>query len=162
MIFPLFVCFDLGFHTSNPVIKYRPDASCMSHMEARQKCPERTTLSLHSPGLKGCWSRASATSLPPRMGLEPARRRLEVSKPNRLSHPGRLSFLGYFMSKMYSAPLATPSFAELSANHTGQYTKQMDEQISPDLHILTFPCRISKVFSFLSLVWVLSMPRKKN
>ena len=34
-----FVCFDLGFHTRNPVIKYRPDASCMSYMEARAEMP---------------------------------------------------------------------------------------------------------------------------
>ena len=33
------VCFDLGFHTRNPVIKYRPDASCMSYMEARAEMP---------------------------------------------------------------------------------------------------------------------------
>ena len=33
--YSLFVCFDLGFHTRNPVIKYRPDASSMSYMEAR-------------------------------------------------------------------------------------------------------------------------------
>ena len=32
-------CFDLGFHTSNPVIKYRPDASCMSYMEPRAEMP---------------------------------------------------------------------------------------------------------------------------
>ena len=37
--FVLFVCFDLGFHTSNPVIKYQPDASCMSYMEARADMP---------------------------------------------------------------------------------------------------------------------------
>ena len=37
--FCLFVCFDLGFHTRNPVIKYRPDASCMSHMEAHAEMP---------------------------------------------------------------------------------------------------------------------------
>ena len=37
-IFFLF-CFDLGFHTRNPVIKYRPDASCMSYMEARAEMP---------------------------------------------------------------------------------------------------------------------------
>ena len=35
----LFVCFDLGFQTRNPVIKYRPDASCMSYMEARAEMP---------------------------------------------------------------------------------------------------------------------------
>ena len=35
----VFFCFDLGFHTSNPVIKYRPDASCMSYMEARAEMP---------------------------------------------------------------------------------------------------------------------------
>ena len=34
-----FFCFDLGFHTRNPVIKYRPDASCMSYMEARVEMP---------------------------------------------------------------------------------------------------------------------------
>ena len=33
------VCFDLGFHTSNPEIKYRPDASCMSYMEAHAEAP---------------------------------------------------------------------------------------------------------------------------
>ena len=33
------VCFDLGFHTRNPVIKYWPDASCMSYMEARAEMP---------------------------------------------------------------------------------------------------------------------------
>ena len=38
-LFVLFVCFDLGFHTRNPVIKYRPDASCMSYMEARAEMP---------------------------------------------------------------------------------------------------------------------------
>ena len=32
-------CFDLGFHTRNPIIKYRPDASCMSYMEARAEMP---------------------------------------------------------------------------------------------------------------------------
>ena len=32
----LFVCFDLGFQISNPVINYRPDPSYMSHMEARE------------------------------------------------------------------------------------------------------------------------------
>ena len=37
--FVCFVCFDLGFHTSNPVIKYRSDASCMSYMEARAEMP---------------------------------------------------------------------------------------------------------------------------
>ena len=36
----LFVfCFDLGLHTSNPVIKYRPDTSCMSYMEALAEMP---------------------------------------------------------------------------------------------------------------------------
>ena len=35
----LFVCFDLGFQISNPVIEYRPDPSCMSYMEARAGMP---------------------------------------------------------------------------------------------------------------------------
>ena len=36
----LFVfCFDLGFHTNNPVMKYRPDASVMSYVEARAEMP---------------------------------------------------------------------------------------------------------------------------
>ena len=53
-IFSLFIFFDLGFQISNPVIKYQPEPSCMSHMELAQICPERTTLSPHSPGSKGC------------------------------------------------------------------------------------------------------------
>ena len=36
--FFLFV-FDLGFHTCNPVIKYQPDASCMSSMSGENNCP---------------------------------------------------------------------------------------------------------------------------
>ena len=39
MVYLLFICFDLGFHTSNPVIKYRADVSCMSYMEARAELP---------------------------------------------------------------------------------------------------------------------------
>ena len=35
----LIVCFDLGFQISNPVIKYRPNPSCMSYMEARAEMP---------------------------------------------------------------------------------------------------------------------------
>ena len=35
----VFFCFDLGFQISNPVIKYQPDPSCMSHMEARAEMP---------------------------------------------------------------------------------------------------------------------------
>ena len=38
-LFVCLFCFDLGFHTRNPVIKYRPDASCMSYMEARAEMP---------------------------------------------------------------------------------------------------------------------------
>ena len=34
-----FVCFDLGFQISNPVIEYQPDPSCMSYMEARAEMP---------------------------------------------------------------------------------------------------------------------------
>ena len=44
----LFVCFDLGFHTRIPVIKYRPDASCMSYMEACAEMPGENNF--HSPG----------------------------------------------------------------------------------------------------------------
>ena len=29
----MFVCFDLGFQISNPVIEYLPDPSCMSYMD---------------------------------------------------------------------------------------------------------------------------------
>ena len=34
----LFVCFDLGFQISNPLIEYRSDPSCMS-MEAHAEMP---------------------------------------------------------------------------------------------------------------------------
>ena len=34
-----FVCFYLGLQISKPVIKYWPDPSCMSHMEARAEIP---------------------------------------------------------------------------------------------------------------------------
>ena len=34
-----FVCFDLGFHISNPIIEYQPDPSDMSNMGARAEMP---------------------------------------------------------------------------------------------------------------------------
>ena len=59
-----------------------------------EKCPERTTLSPHSSGPKSCWSHASATSLPPWVGLEPAKDAVEqwrclsqLSQPRRLVQP---------------------------------------------------------------------------
>ena len=35
----VFFCFDLGLQISNPVIKYQPDPSCMSQMEALEEMP---------------------------------------------------------------------------------------------------------------------------
>ena len=72
--FILFVCFDLGFHTRNPVIKYRPDASCMSHMEARAEMPWENNSQSPIP-----WAQRVADRVHLRLaflpGLEPATRR---------------------------------------------------------------------------------------
>ena len=69
----LFVCFDLGFHTRNPVIKYRPDASCMSHMEARAEMPWENNSQSPIP-----WAQRVADRVHLRLaflpGLEPATR----------------------------------------------------------------------------------------
>ena len=74
LIICLFVCFDLGFHTRNPVIKYRPDASCMSHMEARAEMPWENNSQSPIP-----WAQRVADRVHLRLaflpGLEPATRR---------------------------------------------------------------------------------------
>ena len=44
-----FVCFDLGFQISNPVIKYWLDPSCMSYMEARVEMPRENNSQVPIP-----------------------------------------------------------------------------------------------------------------
>ena len=63
-------CFDLGFRKVFLYFNTNLLPSCMSYMEARAEMP---CLSAHSLGSKGFWSCTSATSLPPRVGLEPAK-----------------------------------------------------------------------------------------
>ena len=69
----LFVCFDLGFHTRNPVIKYRLDASCMSYMEARAEMPGENNSPVPIPRAQRVADRVHLrlAFLP---GLEPATR----------------------------------------------------------------------------------------
>ena len=71
----MFVCFDLGFHTRNPVIKYRPDASCMSYMEARAEMPGENNSPVPIPRAQRVADRVHLrlAFLP---GLKPAARRI--------------------------------------------------------------------------------------
>ena len=87
----VFVCFVLIWAPRSVILYSNTGLILLAYPTWRlaQKCPERTTLSPHSLGSKGCWSRASTTSLPLRVGLVPARCWREVLMPYRLSHLGR-------------------------------------------------------------------------
>ena len=86
-----FVCFDLGFHTRNPVIKYRPDASCMSYMEARAEMPWENNFQVPIPRAQRVADRVHL-----RLAFlhvwdsNPQDAEREVLTPYRLSHSGRL------------------------------------------------------------------------
>ena len=88
----MFVCFDLGFHNSNPVIKYRHDATCMSYMEARAEMPRENNSQVPIPRAQRVADcvhlRLAFLSV---WDANPQDAEREVSTPYRLSHPGRLS-----------------------------------------------------------------------